>query len=291
MRGLLYRFKGHSGHSCTDLYPQLKAEHTVAEWHAVKSACPAQSDEGRQRLRQQLLSGEQALAAALAWRADCARLAVERAALWMPPPAHFGPCSRRGPGLGSGSGSDAELAQLGRGLGGVELTDGQALRPSETLETLEIGRARLAQPAAMDVDGGLGSTAGPDGEGRRGEHALRGRLAAATGHVDVCGVALPCGPDVGGGGGGGAGELVRTPTVLRNLEAAALALCQQRPLLLEGPPGVLSLCGRSNSQEFETTSEPCVVGTLVDCCCWRHAVPGILAAGFYMRFTLMGSTG
>ena len=216
--------------------PQLKAEFTIAEWHAVKSACPAQSDEGRQRLRQQLLSGEQALAAALAWRADCARLAVERAALWMPPPAHFGPCSRRGPELGSVSGSDAELAQIGRGLGGVELTDGRALRPSETLDA---GRARLAQPAAMDVDGVPGSAAGRDGEGCRGEPVLRGRLAAATGHVDVCGIALPCGPDAGGG----AGELVRTPTVLRNLEAAALALCQQRPLLLEGPPGALLVVG------------------------------------------------
>jgi len=42
-----------------------------------------------------------------------------------------------------------------------------------------------------------------------------------------------------GGGGGGGGSLVRTPTAERNLEAAALALCQQRPLLLEGPPGAL----------------------------------------------------
>ena len=211
----------------------------MAEWLQLSVACTkmcfrsAQSDEGRQRLRRQLLSGEQALAAALAWRADCARLAVERAALWMPPPAHFGPCSRRGPGLrsGVGSGSDAELAQLRRGLGGVELTDGQALRPSQNLEP---ARASLAQPAAMDVDEGASSGAGRNAGGRRGEPALRGRLAAATGHVDICGVALPCGPDASGGGGG---ELVRTATVLRNLEAAALALCQQRPLLLEGPPG------------------------------------------------------
>ena len=34
-------------------------------------------------------------------------------------------------------------------------------------------------------------------------------------------------------------RLVVTPTVERNLEAAALALCQGRPLLLEGPSGVL----------------------------------------------------
>ena len=224
-------------------------------------ACHTQSDEGRQRLRRQLLSGEQALAAALAWRADCARLEVERAALWMPPPAHFGPCSRRGPGLGSGSGSDAELAQLGRGLGGVELTDGQALRPSETLD------ARLAQPAAMHIDGGSVSAAGRDGDGRSGELGLRGRLAAATGHVDVCGVALPCGPDASGGGGGGARELVRTHTVLRNLEAAALALCQQRPLLLEGPPGV--------PLHHDVEKGTCIhAQRMCSCagCCWRHVV-------------------
>ena len=270
---------------------------SISEGHGSKNACGAQSDEGRQRLRRQLLSGEQALAAALAWRADCARLAVERAALWMPPPAHFGPCRRRGPGLGSWSGSDAELAQLGRGLGGVELTDGQALRPSKTLEA---GLVCLAQPAAMDVDGGPGSAAGRDGEGCRGEPVLRGRLAAATGHVDVCGVALPCGPDASGGGGGGAGELVRTPTVLRNLEAAALALCQQRPLLLEGPPGVLSLCGRSSGHESETPFEPCVVGTRVDCCTYRTvlAAAGVMQSlvfdwlqAFIVRFNLMGSTG
>lgn len=227
-------------------------------------ACHAQSDDGRQRLRRQLLSGEQALAAALAWRAECARLAVERAALWMPPPAHFGPCSRRGPGLGSGSGSDAELAQLGRGLGGVELTDGRALRPSETLEA---GRACLPQPVAMDVDGGPGSAAGRVGEGRRGGAALRGRLAAATGHVDVSGVALPCGPDASGGGGGGAGELVRTHTVLRNLEAAALALCQQRPLLLEGPPGVVFLLSCRKGYMY---SYSCVVNAQL---CWMLLAP------------------
>eukprot|EP00983_Pelagomonas_calceolata_P082556 1155962-Pelagomonas_calceolata.AAC.8 len=34
---------------------------------------------------------------------------------------------------------------------------------------------------------------------------------------------------------------VATPTVARNLRAAALALCAERPLLLEGPPG----CGKT----------------------------------------------
>ena len=46
-------------------------------------------------------------------------------------------------------------------------------------------------------------------------------------------------------------RLVVTPTVERNLEAAALALCQGRPLLLEGPSGVLH-----SSQRPEANTEP-----------------------------------
>lgn len=35
-------------------------------------------------------------------------------------------------------------------------------------------------------------------------------------------------------------RLVMTPTVERNVEAAALSLCQEQPLLLEGPPGMFA---------------------------------------------------
>lgn len=45
------------------------------------------------------------------------------------------------------------------------------------------------------------------------------------------------GPRGGGNNLGARPALVRTPTVERNLQAAALALCQQQPLLLCGPPG------------------------------------------------------
>ncbi|MEW5309894.1 MAG: hypothetical protein WDW38_001740 [Sanguina aurantia] len=105
--------------------------------------------------------------------------------------------------------------------------------------------------------------------------ALRRSLPSPVGFVDVCGVALPCdarwtGPaisaaitptsssrgkrgraaaaasshvevDADGRGGGGAVTYVATPSVQRSLRAVALALAQQRPLLLEGPPG----CGKS----------------------------------------------
>lgn len=151
-----------------------------------------------------MLSDEQALAAALSWRADCARLAVERAAFWMPPPPHFGPCSRRGQRSGSRSGSgdggEVELAQLGRGLRGVELTDAGC----KTLNPARPDQPGAQQPpaASMDVDGPRGA----DGhEHQERAPTLRGRLSAATGHVEICGIALPCGSEAGDGGGCGGG--------------------------------------------------------------------------------------
>lgn len=107
--------------------------------------------------------------------------------------------------------------------------------------------------------------------------ALRRSLPSPVGFVDVCGVALPCdarwaGPpstttstatksttssssgkrksaqtqpsydsDADVDTDSGAVTYVATPSVQRSLRAVALALAQQRPLLLEGPPG----CGKS----------------------------------------------
>jgi hypothetical protein len=97
-------------------------------------------------------------------------------------------------------------------------------------------------------------------------------LPPATGYVDVAGIELPHGgtdyPSSNSStGASGAGTIagkrqgfkskgslgdelghtqpattfVSTPTVEKNLRAAALALCAGRPLLLEGPPG----CGKT----------------------------------------------
>ena len=63
----------------------------------------------------------------------------------------------------------------------------------------------------------------------------------AAGYVNVSGIDLPCRTvDTSGTGTGTtapAPRLVHTPAMVDNIKAAALALCQNRPLLLEGPPG------------------------------------------------------
>jgi midasin len=65
-------------------------------------------------------------------------------------------------------------------------------------------------------------------------------LPPAAGFATICGLELPCRPGGGGGGGGSGGgrKFVATESMQQVLESAALALCQRRPLLLEGPPGV-----------------------------------------------------
>lgn len=63
-------------------------------------------------------------------------------------------------------------------------------------------------------------------------------LATPPGFAAVCGVLLPARESQTAESSSAASpELVMTPTVAGNLKAAALALCQQKPLLLEGPPG------------------------------------------------------
>ena len=49
----------------------------------------------KQQLSAQVLDQDTAVEAALRWRDDCTRIAVERAALWMPEPPHFGSKRRR----------------------------------------------------------------------------------------------------------------------------------------------------------------------------------------------------
>ena len=74
-----------------------------------------------------------------------------------------------------------------------------------------------------------------------------------AGFADVCGVLLPVRekPDFVSRDALHH-RLVVTPTVERNLEAAVLALCQGRPLLLEGPPGALysSLRPKANKDPY-----------------------------------------
>ena len=72
-------------------------------------------------------------------------------------------------------------------------------------------------------------------------HGMPEELLPARGFVSLCGIKLPCRAGAGTvtAAAQSRGPFVRTETVSRNLEAAALVLCQQRPLLLEGPPGAI----------------------------------------------------
>ena len=60
-----------------------------------------------------------------------------------------------------------------------------------------------------------------------------------AGYVSVSGIDLACRnvDTAATETTGHAPKLVHTPAMVDNIKAAALALCQNRPLLLEGPPG------------------------------------------------------
>ena len=102
-------------------------------------------------------------------------------------------------------------------------------------------------PAACDADAQQPATADGamlprpmEGSTSAGEGGTDEMLAVASGHVEICGVTLPKRADGGSSGMVVPGRrgLVRTPAVEAALEAAAMVLAQERPLLLEGPPGL-----------------------------------------------------
>ena len=164
--------------------------------------CTMQSDAGRQALRRQVLTKEEALTAALRWREDCLRYQVERAGAWMQQPPH------------------------------VQLQSSSSATSSSSAAPME-----ALPPATVNELGKEAVAAEP--------------LAVASGHVEVCGVALP--KRAAGSMGSSLttrSALVRTPGMEAALEAAALVLCQDRPLLLEGPPGArMHLCLLSKYEE------------------------------------------
>lgn len=86
----------------------------------------------------------------------------------------------------------------------------------------------------------------PEGQQQRQNRPLQGSDNAQqrTGYVNISGIALPCKTlDPSSILAAPAGHsLIYTAAVDDNLKAAALALCQTRPLLLEGPPGQLQHC-------------------------------------------------
>ena len=86
----------------------------------------------------------------------------------------------------------------------------------------------------------------------------------ATGYVNISGVDLPCRTvDAGSlAAAGHAQRLVHTSAMVDNIEAAALALCQNRPLLLEGPPGMLRLLFYGSYSTERSASRVCPTSQL-----------------------------
>ncbi|KXZ56433.1 hypothetical protein GPECTOR_1g386 [Gonium pectorale] len=177
-----------------------------------------QSDASRSALASRLLTAEEQVRALASWQARRNAVALEQAAMWLNVPSTCSHC-----------------------------------RP-------EVACDGLAQPASSEAAGAAedpwasrsGAPVAADPFG----------LPPARGFVEVCGIELACrdAPEAGGGlaapqAGPGIGAsapepghdasgtisaghcFVATSTVRRNLEAAALVLCQGLPLLLEGPPG------------------------------------------------------
>lgn len=85
---------------------------------------------------------------------------------------------------------------------------------------------------------------GPDSSSAGPTSGMSEQMLPASGFVSLCGIELPCRGTPGlASAAQSRGPFVMTETVSRNLEAAALVLCQRRPLLLEGPPGESSPVG------------------------------------------------
>ncbi len=190
------------------------------------------------QLLDQLLTPEQLVSAVTSWQDARADAQIEMAAVWLP--SHDSSAAANGDPTGSRDGSTAAAA------------------------------------AAMDVDPPAAASQPPAGSRgsrkRRSDQAAAAlasqqpaaAAAAATqpalpptrAYVDVCGVQLPRRRGASRAHSHAAatsessshtrllhksqsGEhvFVETPTVVKNMRAAAWALCCARPLLLEGPPG------------------------------------------------------
>jgi hypothetical protein len=206
------------------------ADHAV-RWAAIQvlSLQLGLGDAESQHLLDKHLTVSQQAEASAAWQARAAATQLQQSLAWTHDPAHCPHCRQYGAGPGSTS-----------------------------TTVTATGTARTKGSKRKGGDGAVAAPQAPT------------TLPPAAGYVEVAGIELPHGgtdfsnsSDSAGtistGGskrqgskskGLAGGELghtqpattfVSTPTVERNLRAAALALCAGRPLLLEGPPG----CGKT----------------------------------------------
>ncbi|EFJ44763.1 hypothetical protein VOLCADRAFT_121252, partial [Volvox carteri f. nagariensis] len=197
----------------------LHHQASEVRWAAVQAVALLlnMSDASRTALAGQLMAPGHQISALASWQAQRNAVALEQAAMWLHVPSACEHC-RSSEQAAATAASGQELAAAGGGAeAAVRWAGGSA-----------------AAAATLSVD--------PFG------------LPVARGFVEVCGIELACrdteeavanagpGPpatpaaDAAGSDSGGH-CFVATETVRRNLEAAALVLCQGLPLLLEGPPG------------------------------------------------------
>ncbi len=181
------------------------------------------------------------------WQAHRAAAALEAATMWLPTralPLSPAPQPTLPP---TGAGADAEAAAGVAAAGGPEAAGGSRSK-----------RRRKHSQGEPQAEGGGAGDAHAQGDGGSPQQQHQQQqppglaLPEPASFVRVCGMDLPrriSSASISGSGSSSGGAppahddhaFVSTPTVARNLRAAALALCAERPLLLEGPPG----CGKT----------------------------------------------
>ncbi|KAG2499138.1 hypothetical protein HYH03_002721 [Edaphochlamys debaryana] len=177
-----------------------------------------QSDQSRSALASQLLTAEQQVAATASWQARSNAVALEQAAMWLQAPGACGHCARE---------AEAEREAGAQAAGG-----GAQAVEADGADAWASGAGGGADPLGLPPARGFVEVCGI-------ELACRDTAEAAEAASALPGTpATPSASAAAAASNTSAGHcFVATPTVRRNLEAAALVLCQGLPLLLEGPPG------------------------------------------------------
>jgi midasin len=185
---------------------QLVAHRAPAVRWAAAHASAAQlrmGDATLSELVRRRLGEEELAAVTRQWEGRLAAAALERARWWLGEPAAGGEPAA----AADGGGASAAAAEGGK--------------------TAAKQKRKRKQQQQQQQQQGNGSGACSAGGAP---------LPASSGFVELCGLEVPC-HAAAAAGPLPPSALVRVPAAAAALEAAALALCQRQPVLLEGPPG------------------------------------------------------
>jgi midasin len=166
------------------------------------------------RLLAQRLTDEELVGCQRRWDAQRAAAELEKARWWLGESSEVGAAA---------AGGRAEPDAPG--------TSKAARKRQRRRQAEEEEQQRQQQQQQQQPDSGSGGGGGP-------------ALPPSSGFVELCGLEVPSRRAAAGAATAAAApsaRLVRTAGAAAALEAAALALCQRQPLLLEGPPG----CGKT----------------------------------------------